>query len=216
MTAILIADDQALVRVGLHKILDAESEFTIVGEAADGEEAVELAQRLAPDVVLMDIRMPGMDGIEATRTLLDDGFAGAVVMLTSFSDRDRVTDALSAGAVGYLLKDSEPEAVLSAVRAAASGHAPIDPRVAGALLPSRTPSPAAARSRIRRRRAPNRPPRRAGRPCCRRMPSRSRNRMRRPAISPPSALSPTRPPRTSAAWSRCRASRGSSRRLAVS
>ncbi|MFL6158573.1 MAG: LuxR C-terminal-related transcriptional regulator, partial [Marmoricola sp.] len=84
--------------------------------------------------------MPGMGGIEATRTLLDDGFEGAVVMLTSFSDRDRVTDALSAGAVGYLLKDSEPEAVLSAVRAAASGHAPIDPRVAGALLPSRTPS----------------------------------------------------------------------------
>ncbi|RNL75326.1 response regulator [Nocardioides marmorisolisilvae] len=140
---VLLVDDHPVVRSGLAGLLSATEDLVVVGEAADGEAALASAGSLAPDVVLMDISMPGMDGIEATRTLLDGGFEGAVVMLTSFSDRDRVTDALSAGAVGYLLKDSEPEAVLSAVRAAASGHAPIDPRVAGALLPSRTPSPGA-------------------------------------------------------------------------
>jgi DNA-binding NarL/FixJ family response regulator len=85
----------------------------------------------------MDISMPGTDGVEATRRLFDQGFGGAVVMLTSFSDRTRVVGALAAGAVGYLLKDSEPAEVLAAVRSAAGGHAPLDPRVAGALLPSR-------------------------------------------------------------------------------
>ncbi|MFL6106857.1 MAG: response regulator, partial [Marmoricola sp.] len=140
---VLLVDDHPVVRSGLAGLLSATDDLVVVGEAADGEAAIASVGSLSPDVVLMDISMPGMGGIEATRTLLDDGFEGAVVMLTSFSDRDRVTDALSAGAVGYLLKDSEPEAVLSAVRAAASGHAPIDPRVAGALLPSRTPSPGA-------------------------------------------------------------------------
>jgi DNA-binding NarL/FixJ family response regulator len=91
----------------------------------------------------MDISMPGTDGIEATRRLFEDGYAGAVVMLTSFSDQTRVHDALAAGAVGYLLKDSEPADVLAAVRAAASGHAPLDPRVAGALLPTRRGAPGA-------------------------------------------------------------------------
>ena len=140
---VLLVDDHPVVRSGLAGLLSATEDLVVVGEAADGEAALASAGSLAPDVVLMDISMPGLDGIAATRQLLADGFAGAVVMLTSFSDRDRVTDALSAGAVGYLLKDSEPEAVLSAVRAAASGHAPIDPRVAGALLPSRTPTPGA-------------------------------------------------------------------------
>ncbi|MFL6023181.1 MAG: response regulator [Marmoricola sp.] len=140
---VLLVDDHPVVRSGLAGLLSSTEDLVVVGEAADGESAIASIGELSPDVVLMDISMPGMDGIQATRTLLDDGFAGAVVMLTSFSDRDRVTDALSAGAVGYLLKDSEPEAVLAAIRAAASGHAPIDPRVAGALLPSRTPAPGA-------------------------------------------------------------------------
>ena len=140
---VLLVDDHPVVRSGLAGLLSASDDLVVVGEAADGDAALELAGSLSPDVVLMDISMPGLDGIEATRRLLGTDFAGAVVMLTSFSDRDRVTDALTAGAVGYLLKDTEPEAVLAAVRAAASGHAPIDPRVAGALLPSRTPAPGA-------------------------------------------------------------------------
>jgi DNA-binding NarL/FixJ family response regulator len=140
---VLLVDDHPLVRAGLAGLLEATDDLTVVGEAADAEAAISKVAELEPDVVLMDVSMPGMDGIEATRRLLDDGYAGAVVMLTSFSDRARVVDALDAGAVGYLLKDSEPTEVLSAVRAAASGHAPLDPRVAGALLPSRRRDPGA-------------------------------------------------------------------------
>jgi DNA-binding NarL/FixJ family response regulator len=143
---VLLVDDHPVLRSGLAGLLSASEDLVVVGEAADGETALASIDELAPDVVLMDISMPGMDGIEATRRILDGGFGGAVVMLTSFSDRDRVTEALNAGAIGYLLKDSEPEAVLSAVRAAASGHSPIDPRVAGALLPSRTAAPGAGLS----------------------------------------------------------------------
>jgi DNA-binding NarL/FixJ family response regulator len=134
---VLLVDDHPLVRAGLAGLLDATDDLHVVGEAADGATALAKVAELAPAVVLMDISMPGMDGIEATRQLFDDGYGGAVVMLTSFSDRARVVDALGAGAVGYLLKDSEPAQVLAAVRAAAGGHAPLDPRVAGALLPSR-------------------------------------------------------------------------------
>lgn len=140
---VLLVDDHPLVRAGLAGLIAATDDLRVVGEAADGQSAVERARELSPDVVLMDISMPGTDGIESTRMLFDDGYAGAVVMLTSFSDQTRVVDALAAGAVGYLLKDSEPEEVLAAVRAAASGHAPLDPRVAGALLPTRRNAPGA-------------------------------------------------------------------------
>jgi len=140
---VLLVDDHPLVRAGIAGLLGATDDLAVVGEAADGDAALALAAERSPDVVLMDVSMPGVDGIEATRRLLDNGYEGAVVMLTSFSDRARVVDALDAGAVGYLLKDSEPAEVLSAVRAAASGHAPLDPRVAGALLPSRRRDPAA-------------------------------------------------------------------------
>jgi DNA-binding NarL/FixJ family response regulator len=138
---VLLVDDHPMVRAGLTGLIDATDDLRVVGEAADGEAALALVRDTAPDVVLMDISMPGLDGIESTRRLFDDGYAGAVVMLTSFSDQARVVDALAAGAVGYLLKDSEPAEVLAAVRAAAQGHAPLDPRVAGALLPKRAAAP---------------------------------------------------------------------------
>lgn len=141
--SVVLVDDHPLVRTGLAGLLSATDGVRVVGEAADGAEALTLVAESAPDVVLMDISMPGMDGIEATRRLLEQGYAGAVVMLTSFSDKERVTDALGAGAVGYLLKDCEPAEVLAAIRSAAQGHTPLDPRVAGALLPSRTPAPGA-------------------------------------------------------------------------
>ena len=140
---VVLVDDHPLVRTGLAGLLAATEDLRVLGEAADGANALELVAAEGPDVVLMDISMPGMDGIEATRRLLDGGFTGAVVMLTSYADKNRVTDALGAGAVGYLLKDCEPAEVLAAIRSAARGHTPLDPRVAGALLPSRQPTPGA-------------------------------------------------------------------------
>jgi DNA-binding NarL/FixJ family response regulator len=140
---VLLVDDHPMVRAGLTGLIDATDDLRVVGEASDGEAAVASVRELAPRVVLMDISMPGVDGIAATRRLFEEGYAGAVVVLTSFSDRERVVEALAAGAVGYLLKDSEPADVLAAIRAAAEGHAPLDPRVAGALLPTRWDAPGA-------------------------------------------------------------------------
>jgi DNA-binding NarL/FixJ family response regulator len=140
---VLLVDDHPMVRAGLAGLIDATPDLRVVGEAGDGEAALARVRELGPDVVLMDISMPGLGGIDSTRRLFDEGFAGAVVMLTSFSDQGRVVDALAAGAIGYLLKDSEPGEVLAAVRAAAEGHAPLDPRVAGALLPTRRGAPGA-------------------------------------------------------------------------
>jgi DNA-binding NarL/FixJ family response regulator len=140
---VLLVDDHPMVRAGLTGLIDATDDLRVVGEASDGEAAVTSARQLEPHVVLMDISMPGVDGIAATRRLFEEGYAGAVVVLTSFSDRERVVEALAAGAVGYLLKDSEPADVLAAIRAAAEGHAPLDPRVAGALLPTRRNAPGA-------------------------------------------------------------------------
>jgi DNA-binding NarL/FixJ family response regulator len=142
MIRVLVVDDHQLVRAGLSTLLRAAEDIEVVGEAADGQQAIDAARAVRPDVTLMDLSMPVLDGVAATRQLLADDPAMRVVALTSFSDRQRVTDVLAAGAVGYLLKDSRPDDLLAAVRAAASGHAPLDPRVAGALLPSREPPPA--------------------------------------------------------------------------
>ena len=141
MIRVLLVDDHPLVRAGLTALLSATEEMTVVGEAADGASAAGLAETTRPDVVLMDLSMPGMDGVEATRLLLAQVPSAAVVVLTSFHDQDRVTEALRAGAIGYLLKDCEPRDLVAAIRSAAAGHSPLDPRIARALLPSAGPRP---------------------------------------------------------------------------
>ncbi|KQX75126.1 response regulator transcription factor [Aeromicrobium sp. Root472D3] len=136
-TSVLLVDDHQLVRAGLVALVDSADDLTVVGQAADGREAVRSALTLRPDVVLMDLSMPVMDGVEATRQLVAGMPDVRIVVLTSFSDKGRVAEALAAGAIGYLLKDCEPGQLLSAIRSASLGHAPIDPRVAHALLPQR-------------------------------------------------------------------------------
>jgi DNA-binding NarL/FixJ family response regulator len=126
---VLIVDDQALVRAGFRMILEAEEDMEVVGEAADGREAVAEARRLRPDVVLMDVRMPDVDGIEATRRLLGDFADAKVVMLTTFDMDEYVYDALRAGASGFLLKDVPPEQLIAGIRAVASGDALLAPSV---------------------------------------------------------------------------------------
>ena len=134
MTTILIADDQALVRVGLRKILENEPELTVVGEAGDGDDAVAVARRLRPDVVLMDIRMPVLDGIEATRRIVRTQPGTRVLILTTFGLDTYVYDALRAGASGFMLKDAPPEEIAAAVRIVASGEALLAPAVTRAVI----------------------------------------------------------------------------------
>ncbi len=126
----LIVDDQALVRAGFRMILDAQENIEVIGEASDGEEAVAEALRLRPNVVLMDVRMPTLDGIEATRILLDrEGSESKVVMLTTFDMDEYLYEALRAGASGFLLKDVPPEQLVAGIRAVASGEALLAPSV---------------------------------------------------------------------------------------
>jgi DNA-binding NarL/FixJ family response regulator len=136
--SLLVAEDHSVMRRGLVELLSVADDLEVVGTAANGAEAIELAQELRPDVVLMDISMPDVDGIRATGAILEARSETRVVMLTAFSDRDRVVAALDAGAIGYLLKDSEPQEVLDAVRAAARGDAPLAPRAARELLAARS------------------------------------------------------------------------------
>jgi DNA-binding NarL/FixJ family response regulator len=139
MIRVLLVDDHQLVRSGLSTLLGATDDITVVGEAADGRAAVIAVTQSDVDVVLMDLSMPVLDGVAATRQVLQAKPETRVVVLSSFSDQSRVREAISAGAVGYVLKDCGPEELLSAVRSAAAGHAPLDPRVAGALLPRADP-----------------------------------------------------------------------------
>lgn len=131
---VLIVDDHPLVRGGLVSLLDGVADIEVLGAVETGEEAVLVGRKTKPDVVLMDIQLPGIDGIEATRGLMAMACPPAVVVLTSFSDTDRIISAFEAGAVGYLLKDATPDEVLSGVRAAAHGESPIAPRAARALV----------------------------------------------------------------------------------
>jgi RNA polymerase sigma factor (sigma-70 family) len=130
---VLVADDQALVRAGFRKILETDAGIEVVGEAADGLEAVERARTLEPDVVLMDIRMPGLDGIAATRELSKKGDA-RVLVLTTFGLEEYVYEALRAGASGFLLKDVPPEQLLAAVHVVAHGDALLDPAITRSVI----------------------------------------------------------------------------------
>jgi len=135
-TTVLLADDHLLLGVGLTALLEATSDLIVVGHAVDGVQAVDMADRLRPHVILMDLSMPTMDGVEATRLIHASLPDIRILVLTSFSDSTRVRDALRAGAIGYLLKDCDPATLVASIRAAARGHSPLDPRVAGNLLPT--------------------------------------------------------------------------------
>ena len=137
MIRVLLAEDHRLVRAGLERLLATAADIEVVGGAADGAQAVALAAEVAPDVVLMDLSMPNVDGIEATRAIVAANDAVQVVVLTSLADRDRILAALDAGAIGYLLKDSEPEDLIAGVRAAARGESPLDPKAARTVLSAR-------------------------------------------------------------------------------
>ena len=137
MIRVLVVDDHPVLRGGLAQLLGQAEGVELAGLAADGAAGVDLALDENPDVVLMDLEMPGLDGIEATRRIRASRPDTQVVVLTSFSDRARILDALDAGATGYLLKDAEPEELLRGIHAAASGEAPLAPRAASALLAER-------------------------------------------------------------------------------
>jgi DNA-binding NarL/FixJ family response regulator len=146
MTTVVIADDHPLVRQGLRAVLDSTDDLRVLGEAADGNEAVRLAIELAPDVVVMDLQMPGLSGIEATRRITSGAPGPAVLVLTMFEDDDTVFAAISAGAAGYLLKGSDGADIVTAVRAAGAGQAVFGPALAARLrnwfADASAPSPA--------------------------------------------------------------------------
>ncbi|TYL50048.1 response regulator transcription factor [Nocardioides sp. BGMRC 2183] len=141
---VLLVDDQQLVRSGFRLILSVEEDLEVVGEADDGAAALTQARALRPDVVLMDVQMPGVDGVEATRALVAEGL-GPVIMLTTFDRDDYLFEALDAGATGFLLKNADPDALVDAVRAAASGHALLAPEVTLRVIERMTGAPTGER-----------------------------------------------------------------------
>ena len=144
---VLVADDHAIVRKGIRALLATEADIEVVGEAADGKEAVEKAERLHPDVILMDLVMPGMDGIEATRRITTRQPETRILVLTSFAEDEKVFPALKAGALGYLLKDAGPEELVRAIRQVYCGESSLHPAIARKVLqelsrpPERPPTP---------------------------------------------------------------------------
>ena len=134
MIRVLLADDQALVRSGFQMILSAQPEIEVVGEAETGREAIDLANRLSPDVILMDVRMPNLDGLEATRRLVELGTTARIVILTTFDLDEYVYAAIRAGASGFLLKDVRPQQLVEAIEVVAAGDALLAPSVTQRLL----------------------------------------------------------------------------------
>ena len=185
---VLVADDQDLVRTGLSMILDAQPDIEVVGQAADGDAAVELARRLHPDVCLVDIRMPGLDGIEVTELLAGRGVPDpiAVVVITTFDLDEYVHGALRAGARGFLLKDAGPELLVQAVHAAAVGDALIAPNITRRLLSTLAAREPSSRLPNRSSRSPT-----ARRRCWCSSPAAARTPRSPPTSS--SALRPSRP-----------------------
>jgi len=144
--SVVLVDDHRVVVEGLRLLLDAYSDIEVIGEASDGATGAQLATELEPDVVLMDLAMPGTDGVAGTQLVSDQSPSSAVIILTTFADREGILASLDAGAVGYLMKDIEPDTLHQAIIAAATGGSPIDPRVARTLIEARTrPAPAPTR-----------------------------------------------------------------------
>ncbi|MFJ3776256.1 response regulator [Streptomyces sp. NPDC090075] len=138
MTTVLIVDDQTLQRLGFRMLLEAQSDMTVAGEATNGSEAVRMTAELRPDVVLMDVRMPGMDGIEATRRIAESGGRSRVLVLTTFDLDEYAYDALRAGASGFFLKDARPDELVVGIRAVAAGDSVVSPGITRRLIDTYT------------------------------------------------------------------------------
>ena len=153
MIRVVLVDDHAVVRSGLAQLLDGADDMEVVGTASDGAEAPDVVRETKPDVVLMDLQMPVVDGVSATRAIVASDSSAQVVVLTSYSDSERIVAALDAGAVGYLLKDAEPTDLLEGVRAVCRGESPIHPRAARQLLTARSESQLSNSEQLRPREA---------------------------------------------------------------
>lgn len=137
MISVMLVDDHVIVRQGLERLFETVDDIEVVASASNGREAVDLVPEFQPDVILMDLSMPEMDGVEATRRIVASGSSSRIVVLTSFGDEQRIMDALNAGAHGYLLKHVAPDDLLNAIRSAHAGDAPLDPRAGRVLLEAR-------------------------------------------------------------------------------